>query len=367
MLSVRQLGKTYEAADGRHRAIEGIDLDVGEGELLALLGPSGCGKTTTLRCIAGLERPDAGEIRIGGLLADAPAFGVHLPPYERDIGMVFQSYAIWPHLDVFENVAYPLRVRRPRPASRDITDRVTATLAMVGLEGFARRSSTALSGGQQQRVALARALVRRPRLLLLDEPLSNLDVQLREQMQHEIGDLVRRVGVTTLYVTHDQEEALAMADRVAVMVDGRIVQTETPEVLYARPAARAVAAFLAPGNLIAAVIDEVRQDGTGLVTINGDAGRLVVPLSGEARAGQPIEVSIRGNDLGLSRTPPEDQVNVISGTIHRVSFRGSARECDVRVGRCTVRVALARDLHATAGDRVWFRVDPGRCVVFRSN
>jgi iron(III) transport system ATP-binding protein len=271
MLSVRQLGKSYQTREGRHWAIEALDLDVAEGEFLALLGPSGCGKTTTLRCVAGLERPDSGEIRIGGQLVDAAALGRHVPPYDRDIGMVFQSYAIWPHLDVFENVAYPLRVRRPRPSSSAIADQVMSTLALVGLGGLARRSSTTLSGGEQQRVALARAIVRRPRLLLLDEPLSNLDARLREQMRYEIGDLVRRVGVTTLYVTHDQEEALATADRVAVIVDGRLVQSDAPEALYARPAAPAIAAFLGPGNLVRGRITALDANGAGIVLLEDEA------------------------------------------------------------------------------------------------
>jgi iron(III) transport system ATP-binding protein len=244
MLTIRRLGMSYPSRNGSVRALNAVDLEVAEGELLALLGPSGCGKTTTLRCVAGLERPDTGEIQIGGVVAFDVARGVHVPAYQRDIGVVFQSYAIWPHLDVFENVAYPLRVRRPRPSAQELTDRVMATLSLVGLHGLASRSSSSLSGGQQQRVALARAIVRQPKLLLLDEPLSNLDARLREDMRRELGNLVRRLGVTTLHITHDQAEAMAMADRVAVMIDGRVEQVATPHALRTAPTSPAVAAFL---------------------------------------------------------------------------------------------------------------------------
>src|SRR5262245_32567708 len=278
MLSVRQLAKTYQSADGRVHAIQDVDLELAEGELLALVGPSGCGKTTTLRCIAGLERPDAGEIRIAREVVSDIAGGVHRPAHERDIGMVFQSYAIWPHLDTFENVAYPLRVSRPRVTAAELADRVMATLALVGLQQLARRPATALSGGQQQRVALARAIVRRPRLLLLDEPLSNLDVRLREQMQHELGDLVRRVGVTTVHVTHDQSEALALADRVAVIIDGRVAQVDRPMAVYERPRSPAVATFIGSGGLLTGEIVESHDDRHGLVAIAGDGGRLDVEL-----------------------------------------------------------------------------------------
>jgi iron(III) transport system ATP-binding protein len=367
MLRVRQLGKSYGTGDDRVQAIHDLTLDVGAGEFLALLGPSGCGKTTTLRCIAGLERPDAGEIRIGDVVACDAARKLYQPTFKRDIGMVFQSYAIWPHLDVFENVAYPLRVQRPRLREQDLNGQVVEMLALVGLDGLARRPSTALSGGQQQRVALARALVRRPRLLLLDEPLSNLDAQLREQMQHELSDLVRRVGVTTVYVTHDQGEALAMADRVAVMMNGRLAQADTPQALYGRPNAPAVAAFLGSASMIPGTITEVRANGTGLVRVDGDDGLLDVTLPGSARIAEPVQVSVRVEDIAVMRARPPCGVNIVHGLVERISFRGGFRDCHVRVSRSLVRARLDEAIPANSGDHVWLSVDPARVVVFRSS
>src|SRR5471032_852649 len=235
MLKVEGLVKAYATPEGPVQAVKGVSFDVPQGAFFTLLGPSGCGKTTTLRCVAGLEQPSGGTISIAGTVVADAARGIHVPAYRRDIGMVFQSYAIWPHMDVFGNVAYPLRVRKPRPPRGEIQERVMEALRLVGMAAMARRSATKLSGGQQQRVAFARALVRHPKLLLLDEPLSNLDAKLREQMRFELQELVARVAITTLYVTHDQSEALAMSDTVAVMSDGIIAQSGRPREVYTKP------------------------------------------------------------------------------------------------------------------------------------
>jgi iron(III) transport system ATP-binding protein len=366
MVTVVRLAKAYASEDGRVGAVAGVTFDVAEGELLALLGPSGCGKTTTLRCLAGLEQPDAGEIRIAGRTVCDAARGIHQPPYEREIGMVFQSYAIWPHLDVFENVAYPLRVSRQRVAAREISDRVTATLAQVGLGGLARRSASALSGGQQQRVALARAIVRRPRLLLLDEPLSNLDVRLREQMQHELVDLVRRVGVTTVHVTHDQGEALAMADRVAVMMDGRLTQIADPETLYEHPASAAIATFLGAAPPIPATLVEHGENGTATLALSNGAGRLVARCPDDCRVGERLAVNIRSEHASVLPARPERDANVLAGTVERVTVKGAGRECTVRIDGVDVRATLSRDLALRPGDRAWLDVDPARVLVFKA-
>jgi len=222
--------------------VRGVTLSVPVGSFVAVLGPSGCGKTTTLRMVAGFEIPSAGEIRIGGATVSAPARGLFVPPERRRIGMVFQSYAVWPHMTVAENVGYPLRLRRLPPAERE--RRVAALLELTRLPGLGARYAHQLSGGQQQRVALARALAGEPAVLLLDEPLSNLDARLRQEMRVELKAIQRRVGAAILYVTHDQDEALALADRVAVMGAGVLHQVDRPEAVYAAPADRFVAEFM---------------------------------------------------------------------------------------------------------------------------
>ena len=298
MLTVRRLSD-YETPAGLVRAVNAVDLQVAEGEFLSLLGPSGSGKTTTLRCVAGLEDADDGGIRIGETVVTDHRGGVYVPPYDRDIGMVFQSYAIWPHFDVFTNVAYPLQVRRPRPSAAEIEEKVMNALEMVGMRDFAQRRATALSGGEQQRVALARALVRRPRVLLLDEPLANLDARLRAQMQREISELVRRLGVTTLAVTHDQAEAMAMADRIAVMEAGGVVACDTPRNLYERPRTSFVAAFLGANTGVAATVEHVGQDGVALIVFRQGAGRACVRVFEEYSPGQPVELAFHPEDLTL--------------------------------------------------------------------
>ena len=226
MISVKDLVKTFPGAKGEVRALNGVSFEVGKGELFTLLGPSGCGKTTTLRCIAGLEQPVGGEIVINDRAVFRAADGTFVPPERRQIGMVFQSYAIWPHMTVFKNVAYPLAGGNGRD---DVNQRVGSVLDRLSLGSLADRLAPNLSGGQQQRVALARALVAQPQVLLLDEPLSNLDAKLREQMRFELKSLQESFGITTVYVTHDQEEALALSDRIGLMHEGMLLEVGTPD------------------------------------------------------------------------------------------------------------------------------------------
>ena len=257
MLRIRGLTKNYKTNSGDVQAVKEVDLDVGVGEIVTLLGPSGCGKTTMLRCVAGLEQPDSGEIEIDGQCVFSRPLRTSVPTHRRPIAIVFQSYAIWPHMNVFENVAYPLRVSRARFTKAEVQDRVMDALDTVRIPDLAGRSATTLSGGQQQRVALARALVREPKLLLLDEPLSNLDARLREEMRLELKELFDRTGISALYVTHDHLEALVLSDRIVVMNAGAVAQQGTPRELFAQPKDEFVADFLGAGNLLPAVVQEV--------------------------------------------------------------------------------------------------------------
>jgi iron(III) transport system ATP-binding protein len=278
-------------------AVDEVSFSVAAGEIVALLGPSGCGKTTTLRCVAGLEHPSAGEIRIGGTTVSAPAQGVLVPPRLRNVGMVFQSYAVWPHMTVEQNVGYPLRQRRISRA--DIERRTAETLKLVGLSDFARRPVVSLSGGQMQRVALARSLIYEPALLLLDEPLSNLDANLRLRLRDDLRRIIKRTGVTALYVTHDQAEAAVLGDRVGVMRDGRLLQIGPPTEIYNRPADLFVAQFTGASNLLAGhVLDRDGEFGT----IEAPSGhRLRAWLPPRVAAGAAVKIAVRPENVRFSR------------------------------------------------------------------
>jgi iron(III) transport system ATP-binding protein len=252
---------------GHVPAVDDVSFTVESGSILTLLGPSGCGKTTTLRMIAGLERSDAGEVRVGDRVLTAAAEGIHLPPDKRRMGMVFQSYAIWPHMNVFENIAFPLRSKRLPEA--EIRDKVMTMLKSLGLEGLHDRPATLLSGGQQQRVALGRALIGDPDVLLLDEPFSNLDARRRDELRFELKELQARVGVTTIFITHDQSEAMVLSDRVVVMSAGRIVQEGTPQAIYQHPRTEFVMEFLGQVDRVDARV-EIATDGSRSARVLGD-------------------------------------------------------------------------------------------------
>jgi iron(III) transport system ATP-binding protein len=315
---------------GDFTAVSGVDLAVREGEFVTLLGPSGCGKTTTLRMVAGLEQNTGGRISIGGRVVSDAERGLFVPAEHRALGMVFQSYAIWPHMTVFDNVAYPLRVRRM--GRSDIRARVLEALKLVEMADYADRPAPALSGGQQQRVAIARALVFEPALLLLDEPLSNLDARLRAQMGSEFRALQKRLGITSLYVTHDQQEAMALSDRVVVMQAGRVLQIGAPEEIYQRPLSQAVASFFGSPNLLpATVVNCARLDDADFALSVRGSGWEGMCRAAEARAaGADVLVMVRPENVRVAEGAKQAN-GVLSGRVVQSSFHGARRSVTVEV------------------------------------
>jgi iron(III) transport system ATP-binding protein len=345
-------------------AVNHINLKVERGEFVTLLGPSGCGKTTTLRMVAGLEQNTSGRISIGERVVSDPGRGLFVPPDHRQLGMVFQSYAIWPHMTVFDNVAYPLKIRRRRKS--EIEERVRAALRLVEMEGFADRPAPALSGGQQQRVAIARALVFEPEVLLLDEPLSNLDARLRTQMGDEFRALQRRLGITSLYVTHDQEEAMALSDRVVVMQAGRILQVGAPEEIYQRPANRVVAAFFGSPNLLDARVTgcvqrEERTFELGVVGANW-TGHC---LAGEPfRNDEPVLVLVRPENVRIG-TNGSSSPMAWSGRIKSSIFRGPRQSIVVETDGLALNIEAPALMRARVDDEVQLSVPPAGAWAIR--
>jgi ABC-type Fe3+/spermidine/putrescine transport system ATPase subunit len=328
LLQLHDVSKLY----GSVHAVDGLFIDVRKGEVLTLLGPSGCGKSTTMRLIMGLERCDAGEIFFQGRLVDSAARGEYVPVHKREMGMVFQSYAIWPHMTVFDNVAYPLRVRRLKASK--VRDAVERALDLVGLTGFENRPSPNLSGGQQQRVALARSLVFEPQILLLDEPFSNLDARLREQMRAEVRILQRRLGITVVFVTHDQVEALSLSDRIVVMKSGRVEQIGTPRELYERPGTPAVRDFL--GRTVMLEGNVAESTGGGRVLVDLVAGpRLLAAAADDGAAlshGSSCTVAIRPEKVEIrpaSSGGGANWANVLFGKIAVLLFVGDRYEARI--------------------------------------
>jgi iron(III) transport system ATP-binding protein len=363
MLSIDNLHKSFQASGGGPvRAVDGVSLSVPQGRILTLLGPSGCGKTTTLRCIAGLERPDGGRIVIGEETVFDSARGIFVPPSDRGIGMVFQSYAIWPHMSVFENVAFPLRVSRARKYSAaEIRDKVKLALDMVRLPGFERRSATELSGGQQQRLALARGLVHEPRILLLDEPLSNLDAKLREQMRFELKHLQRTLRVTTVYVTHDQSEALALSDEIAVFNAGRIAQRGPPQDIYGHPSSRFVADFVGSANFFPGKVARP-ADGEGLTEVATAHGPFRCRFADKVEPGAAVVVTARPEDLMLTLVPPGDGMNALAGTVAGRVFLGDVIDYVVNIGDSELRIRARPEHDFRVRQSVHIGIAPQKCV-----
>ncbi len=356
-LELTSLNKTYAASGaGPSGGVKNLDLSLPAGTFFTLLGPSGCGKTTTLRCIAGLEMPDDGTIRIGGETMFDRSTRTAVPANLRRIGMVFQSYAIWPHMTVFENVAFPLRVAKDRKFSRDDTDRmVREALRSVNLDGFADRSATRLSGGQQQRVALARAIVRQPRLLLLDEPLSNLDASLRDDMRKELRRLQQEMGITTIYVTHDQSEALEMSDQIAVMRQGVVEQIASPKEIYFSPSTRFIADFIGTNNWIDGTVAEVNENALGIRLKDGT----VIKAGAHDRfmVGAEVHVAVRPECIALEdieNAPPD--ANRLKGIVRHKGFLGESTRFVLDVAGSEIVIRGPSNAPFSPGDTVsvWF-------------
>jgi iron(III) transport system ATP-binding protein len=341
-------------------AVNHIHLEVNEGEMLTLLGPSGCGKTTTLRCIAGLEKPEDGDIVIDGKPMLSQGF---VQPSKRGIGMVFQNYAVWPHMKVYKNIVYGLKIDRvPR---QDIQERAKQVLELVGLSGLEERYPSQLSGGQQQRVALARALVRNPKVLLLEEPLSNLDAKLREKMRFEIKSLVRRMGITSVYVTHDQAEAMVISDRIAVMDSGNVAQIGLPREIYEKPANRFVADFIGTMNFIPGQVAQVLPD-TDAVYVRTEFSPKLLCKTNSITAttpGKEVYASIRPEDVEVFAEPPHAPENLFKGTIVHKAYLGNFLYFFVRVNGAMIRVQVAHQVPQEEGQEVYLFLNPQKCMI----
>jgi iron(III) transport system ATP-binding protein len=380
MLTIESLSKSYGPVDagggrrGRKRraaaeeldrlyAVDGVSFDVQDGELFTLLGPSGCGKTTTLRSVAGLERPDKGLIELNGKAMFDASRRLNVPANQRGLGMVFQSYAIWPHMTVFKNVSFPLDVapRRRRLDHAQLREQVMRVLEVTELAPFADRPATKLSGGQQQRLALARALVTRPELMLLDEPLSNLDAKLRETMRFELKRLQRELGLTTVYVTHDQSEALAMSSRIAVMNAGKIEQIGKPREIYTQPRTQFVAEFIGTSNFLPG---RVAGSVGGELKIETAEGTLWSVTTSDVAVGSDVLVALRPENLSIStQSSAGAQRNEWRGSVLTRAFMGDSVDHVIGVGKFELRVQCNPSVSIPPGNEVHLTVDPRNVTV----
>ena len=340
-------------------AVNHVQLEVKKGEMLTLLGPSGCGKTTTLRCIAGLEKPEEGDIVIDGKPMLSEGF-IH--PSKRGIGMVFQNYAVWPHMKVFNNIVYGLKLQKI--SKQSIQEKAEQVLGLVGLNGLEDRYPAQLSGGQQQRVALARALVGNPKVLLLDEPLSNLDAKLREKMRFEIKSLVRRMGITSVYVTHDQAEAMVISDRIAVMESGNVVQIGTATDIYQKPASKFVADFIGTMNFMNGEIVEALDDKNSVYVRTEFSEKMLCKISDirEAIPGKKVYASIRPEDVEVFAEPPQKKDNLFKGTIVHKAYLGNFLYFFISIDGTMIRVQVPHYLLQEEGQELYLFINPQKCM-----
>jgi iron(III) transport system ATP-binding protein len=357
-IRIENVSKEYFSAGKRIVALSNVDLAIPANKIFTLLGPSGCGKTTLLRCIIGLEIPDAGEIAIGDEIVFSKGKNIFVVPEKRGLNMVFQSYAIWPHMNVFDNVAYPLQTRKA--PKEEIKGKVEKTLRFVQLEGFEYRPATKLSGGQQQRVALARALVAEPKVILFDEPLSNLDAKLREETRKELRAFLTELKITAVYVTHDRIEALSLSDTIAVMKDGRIAEIGTPKQIYFDSDRRFVADFIGRANLIEGKVAIVEDPYT---IIDSAIGTIACNKKIDVSPGEGVTVCIRPEYIRVMEGDTGNGPNIFRGRMESLIFVGDAYEGEIRIGSTLLIARIEPTASVKDGDEVTLHVDPRHCLL----
>jgi len=357
ILKVNNLSKNF----GKVKAVQEVSFEATEGKVLSLLGPSGCGKTTTLRCIAGFENPDRGEIYLDDRKITP------IPPEKRGIGMVFQSYALWPHMTVYGNLAFGLQIRKvPKD---EITKKIKKVLGMVQLEGYENRYPRQMSGGQQQRIAMARALVFEPDIMLLDEPLSNLDAQLREEMRFEFTELQKKLGITAVYVTHDQAEALVISDKIVILDQGKIVQSGAPKEIYSNPKNKFVAGFIAVTSFIEGKIDSFTEE-KKKVTVKTDDGLIIHSFNHSFDIGQKVSVALRMNVIKFiqdENKSDKSKVNIFKGKIIQSSYLGNTIDYKIRMGKWEIRTNAEAKYDFKLGEEVTFHLPSEDIIVTRES
>ena len=357
-IRVKNLRKHFASEGKIIKALDDVNLTIPANTIFTLLGPSGCGKTTLLRCIVGLETPDAGEISISNEVVWSSEKNIYVPTEKRKLGMVFQTYAIWPHMNVFDNVAYPLQNQKIH--KDEIKERVAKTLSFVQLEGFEKRPATKLSGGQQQRVALARALVAEPRVILFDEPLSNLDAKLREETRKELKSFLSKLQITAVYVTHDRVEALALSDTIAVMKEGRIIETGDPKKIYFNAESRFVADFIGRANLVPANVIEQTESNT---IVQSSLGKLKCKKT-DFPCNEEVTLCLRPEFIHPRKGAAEKTTgNIIPGKIETLVFVGDAYETEIRCADMLLLARLEPDTDLESGDNVFFEINPDQCLL----